>query len=296
MKRFVFLIISINYCIVASGQNKSDSLKNFLWGDRVSIYEYGTSLSSCETNFKNLLNNWHPDLVTNADEYDTLYYSFYETIADSARYNYYRNYFTSGEAVGSNITTQGRIVNGRESNELYIKPGYYHSGFYDLNELPKNSREIFSEEFARQAQELLIREFNIDTIDIEYAFYEMDSTIFNNDVWGGYSSQYIHHKYHLASTEPISKNYIDIHVKKEKSFDDLSIEEKRAFLLEELLIERIGLQVMFNQVAQIGDKVYIVTFRYSGKPYQVYVVCNPESKQVVWDNFFNKIYIDTKNH
>lgn len=293
MRNIILPIIFLT-SIAASGQTRSDSLHNFLLADKVSIYEYGAPLSTCETNFENLLDNWRADIVTNAGEYDSLRFSFYETISDSTKYNYYRNYFTSGEAVGGSIARQEEIVNGRKSSKLFIEPDYYHAEFRDQSKLPVKGREILTEEFRSQGQELLMRKFNIDTIDIESVFYEMDSTIIEDNVWGGYSSHYSNHKFHLASTEPISKTYIDIRVKKERSFDDLNMEEKRAFILEELLIERITLQSQFSQSVKIGDKVYVVAFRYKERPYQVYVVCDPSSNQVVWDHFFINIRIDNK--
>ncbi|MBN2881731.1 hypothetical protein JXM83_06805, partial [Candidatus Woesearchaeota archaeon] len=96
------LILSVLFFIVnvsAYSQTNIDSISNSLLGNRVSIYEYGDSLTSCETNFENLFKNWMPRNVTNAREYKSLEYKFVETIADTVRYNYYRNYFSGGEAV-----------------------------------------------------------------------------------------------------------------------------------------------------------------------------------------------------
>ncbi|MBN2662011.1 MAG: hypothetical protein JXR68_00055, partial [Bacteroidales bacterium] len=98
-KTLAFIILITTSTIMAYSQTNIDSISHSLLGNRVSIYEYGDSLISCETNFENLFKNWMPRNVTNAREYKLLEYKFVETIADTVRYNYYRNYFSGGEAV-----------------------------------------------------------------------------------------------------------------------------------------------------------------------------------------------------
>ncbi len=101
MKRKLTLIIFIivgnmeAYCQFKSGSISNSSDK------KVSIYEYGDSLTSCETNFENLFRNWHNGYITNANEYSFDNYSFVETISDSARYRYYCNYFSGLEVVNN---------------------------------------------------------------------------------------------------------------------------------------------------------------------------------------------------
>ena len=63
----------------------------------LSIYEYGDSITDCKTNFINLFANWTSQNITNADSYKLLKYSFVETISDSLRFNFYRNYFSGSE-------------------------------------------------------------------------------------------------------------------------------------------------------------------------------------------------------
>lgn len=36
-----------------------------------------------------------------------------------------------------------------------------------------------------------------------------------------------------------------------------------------------------------GDQIYVVKFKFEGKIYDNYVVCDPEKKRITWDNIFN---------
>ena len=103
MKKLTFSVLFFIISFSVYSQSKLDSIM-YLWG-AVPIYEYGTPLKSCETNFENLFKNWNPVNVTNAHEYELLDFKFIETIADTIRYNYYRNYFSSGDAIGNSGTT-----------------------------------------------------------------------------------------------------------------------------------------------------------------------------------------------
>ena len=84
----------------------------FFCKGQVSIYEIGDSITDCEVNIKNLLKNWSPTKVVNADEYVFLEWSFVETLNDSSRYVYYRNYFSGIEPVGCSV----RRKSGEGSN------------------------------------------------------------------------------------------------------------------------------------------------------------------------------------
>lgn len=314
MKRnllFILLFISI---IVAYSQTKhqQDSITNFILGNPVPIYEFGAPLTSCETNFENLFKNWNPGNITNAREYELLDFSFIETIADTTRYNYYRNYFSGGEPVyssgaffdfkGSKLKNlNGKTYNGEtEISERFVRPGYIHSELFDQRGLPEDAKNLFTEEFKRQAQELLIREINIDTLHLKYSAGE----IFRIDTIRSVvkSVENTHISYNVASTDSISKDYIDITLKnymgnsspKENYNTDLTIQKRRTLALEELLIERITNQVSLNKLVHFGDKVYVVRFRYNGAMYPVYVICNPATKKVVMDTFFKNITIHTR--
>jgi hypothetical protein len=66
------------------------------------IYEYGEPLTSCESNFRNLFNNWDKKNITNAEDYRLLNYSFVETITDTCIIDLYAKLFTDNNCpVGS---------------------------------------------------------------------------------------------------------------------------------------------------------------------------------------------------
>lgn len=315
MQRNIFAVLFFISSIGAYSQTKHDTITNFILGNPVPIYEYGVPLTSCEKNFENLFKNWNSGNVTNVREYELLDFSLVETIANTTRYNYYRNYFSGGEPVGSSITSfdskrsKLKNLNGKtyneetEISESFVRPGYIHSELFDQRGLPAEAKKILSEEFKRQAQELLTREINIDTLHLKYSAGE----IFRNDTIksrAGFvkSVRYAHSSYNIASTDSISKDYIDITLKnymgnsshKEDSYTDLTIQKRRALILEELLIERISNQVSFNKLVHFGDKVYVVRYKYHGAMYPIYVICNPDTKKVVMDTFFKNITIHTR--
>lgn len=314
MNKLIFPVILLILSVSAYSQSKQDSLKTALWGNPVSIYEYGAPLTSCETNFLNLFNNWNTEQVTNAREYQLLDFKFVETLSDKARYNYYRNYFSGAEAFGSSgssfnsSSSKMKTLNGKAYNEetkiseRFVWPTYIHRELFDQRGVPAEGKKLLSEEFVQQARELLLREINIDTLDLKYSAGEIfridtirsDSEFFGNNV------RKKHLTYNLASTDTISKDYININLntymgKPGLNYNDLSIEKRRALALEEILIERINMQVGFNKLVHIGDKVYAVNFRYHGALYTAYVICNPDTKKVVMDNFFKNITIRTVN-
>jgi hypothetical protein len=293
---YILLFIST---IGMSGQTKTDTKLDNFWDGYVTIYEYGAPLTSCETNFKNLLENWHTANITNANEYKFVDISFVESISDSIKYRYYRNYFSGGEPVFSSIqTNRGEGPNRKEIYRLYVAPGYIHQELYDRRLLPEQSKKIFSKEFMQQAQGILELEINIDTLSLVLfsgEIFKIDTIETGSDFWGNYV-QKSHGVFNLASTDSISKEYIDISIKREKDSEDLNMQERRALVLEGLLIERISNQVLFNNQVHIGDKVFSIQFIYRGTTYTDYVICNPDNKKVVIDSFFKNITIDTKRY
>lgn len=273
----------------------------FSYGQKViSIYELGDSLVDCETNFKNLFSNWTSENVTNADSYKLLKFSVVETITDSSRFIYYRNYFSGVEPIYSSTKgISGENTNGQSIHEFYIKPGFIHKEIFDQRGIPKKNRELFSEEFRSKAMNILTQEINIDTMSLNYYSYEMngiDKLLTLGHDFNVYSVRKSYANLKGASLDSISKNYIDIFIKREKSIDDLNIKEKRSLILEQLIIERINNQLHFNEQVQIGDKVYIVDFEYDGQLFTNYVICSAENKKVVIDYFFSEIRLESENN
>lgn len=289
-------------------QNKFDSIHKSIMGNPVPIYEYGAPLTSCETNFKNLFKNWNTVNVTNAHEYELLDFTFVETIADTTRYNYYRNYFSGGDAFGSSVSSSSsdrfkfktikgkRITEETKITERFVRPTFIYSEFFDQRGRSAEAKKILSEEFTSHARELLMREMNIDTMKLIYTAGEIFKTRkfkSHSDFGDSFEAQIGRMRYELASTDSISRKLFDILIK-DGNYEGLSIEEKRALTLEEILVMRISNQLGFNKLVHFGDKVYVVRFKYHLAMYPVYVICNPTTKKVIVDSFFKKITMKTK--
>jgi len=139
----------------------------------VSIYEIGEPVTNCDINMKNLLKNWMPEKIVNANEYEFLEWSFVETINDSSRYVYYRNYFSSDEPVYNSVTRKSgySYPPGNEYDSLWVYPCFLHSEYHDTRGLPDKTREIFSEDFRLKAMDIVSKKINIDTIQLLYHSY-----------------------------------------------------------------------------------------------------------------------------
>lgn len=251
----------------------------------VSIYELGDSIRDYEDNFKNLVKNWTKEYITNAEKYTLKKINFVEVITGSEQYNYWRNYFTSDKPVSRSMSKRTGIdADGKRIYELIIEPGYFYNEFYDSRGMSEEMQAILTEDFQREARALLARELNIDTLQLHTEqFYEEVSDTTDT----GYSTTVT--RYKIISPTPLSQNYKDIKIDNTKTIFDLSLEDARSFILEDLLIERITRQADFTQTVHPGDRVYAIEFEYgNGRvPYTCYVVCSRETKKVVLDWFFN---------
>ncbi len=291
----------------STNQAVLDTIRNIqkrtsdIFGEQVSMYEMGDSLETCETNFRNLLNNWHTVNVTNAEDYEFLDLSFVETISDSTRYNYYRNYFSGGKPVYCSRRSSGGVgLNGQIIYELYVIPGYIHREFYDQRDLPEKVQKLFSKNFILEARALIEEPFCVDTMTLNlYTFssYQKDTTTHINP--GGFNSFGVSWEssvWSAASPDSLSQDYFDVFLKHEKDIFELNVADAQDLMLKNLMVQRIMMQMSFTQQVHIGDNVYSVKFDYLGTPYVVYVICNPDSKKVVMDSFFKNITIDPKRN
>src|SRR5690554_1693305 len=251
----------------------------------VPLYELGDSIRDYEDNFKNLVKNWTKEYITNAEKYTLKEINFVEVITGPEQYNYWRNYFTSDKPVSRSMSKRTGIdVDGERIYELIIEPGYFYNEFYDSRGMSEEMQAILIEDFQREARVLLSRELNIDTLQLHTEqFYEEVSDTTDT----GYSTTVT--RYKIISPAPLSQNYKDIKIDNTKTIFDLSLEDARGFILEDLVIERITRQANFTQTVHPGDRVYAIEFEYgNGRvPYTCYVVCSRETKKVVLDWFFN---------
>lgn len=251
----------------------------------LSIYEFGCPIRDYEDNFKNLVKNWKKEYITNAEDYKLNDMSFVEIISGNERYNYYRNYFSSDEPVGSAISGKSGVNSkGNKFYEFIIAPAYAYNEFYDTRGMDEKMQVILTDEFQREAKELLSREINIDTLQLfNVQNYEEQSDTTDT----GYSRAF--RSYNYTSLALLSQNFKDIRIDHTKTIFDLSLEDARKFVLENLLIERVTRQVAFNENVKPGDKVYAINFDYHMQSYTVYLICSRETKRVVWDTFFGRI-------
>ena len=290
---FVFFVVSN---MLAYSQMKTDSLSHS--SDKmVSIYEYGDSLTSCETNFKNLFQNWDNGYITNASQYifgnyssvetisDSARYSFVETISDSARYRYYRNYFSGLEVVSHYYSSSGSSFyegnQWKNKHEYFIAP--YKYKWTLLEQLPI--------EIMVKMLKLYNTEINIDTIKLKTVFQEAIQTLEEkqdgDSSYNNYSK--IIQREIWAYSDSATKKSIDSMVVHQVRYEDLSIQSQEAIQTARALLMRVGMQKKFNEVVNIGDKVYVVPFQFSCYQFKIFIICNPVTKKVVMDYFFKNI-------
>ena len=284
-----FFIIICN--IMAHSQVKNNSASNSL-NNTVSIYEYGDSLTSCETNFENLFRNWHNGYITNANQYsDFGSYSFVETISDSARYRYYRNYFSGLEVVWNHSSTSGSLsYDGKQWNNN--KHEYFAAPFKLKWALLKEKLPI---ETTIKILTLFSTELklNVDTIKINSISQESTQTIEKEQNGNSSFSDKSEIRY-WAYSDSATKKSIDSIFLHSLRFDDLDVQSQEAMRTKQNLLMRVGLQKYFNSAVHIGDKVYVVPFGFAGLYYNIFVICNPVSKKVVLDYFFKNIRLPAK--
>ena len=258
------------------------------------IYEIGDSIANCETNFENLVNNWTNDNVTNAYEYKLFRYAFVETITDSVRYKYYRNYFSGDKMLSCSTSGNSGETNGRKYHTFYIRPEYAtHREFNDTSNMTEKQKTILSDDFRQKARELSTRDLDVDKMTLKHYRYEYHKA---DTVWQEADHKSISsisnrsNSHDIAYPDSISANYIDFRVFGKNFYDQSDdITEIRRLILEDLLVSRIQLQLSFNQAVQLSDKVYAVRFEYLGKLYTNYVICSAKTNKVVLDYFFKGI-------
>jgi len=242
-KHIITLFLGTVFLVNIHGQNADKIMQ-------VPIYEYGDSIVSCETNFKNLFTNWTVKNVTNAPDYKLLNYSYLEAISDSMLFKIYSRLFTSSTKMLSKKTkSSSRSTSyGQDENRFAIEPNCFSLKF------------LFSTKDKR----------------VMKLFEDLD---FTQEIWRMYSDDY-------DVNESMNGSITTV-----KSPDSLSDTEFKKFALESLRTERMMVYDYFKKLIKIGDLVYVIHFRYNGKLYTDYVICDPDSKKVILDSFFGGINI-----
>jgi len=283
-KTLAFIILITTSTIVAYCQVVSSTLSGSNPKD-VSIYEYGDSLTSCETNFENLMRNWNNGPITNKDQYKFGDYYFFETISDSATYKYYRNYFSGLDVVVHTFSTSGSIsYNGKEwetSHDYYLNP--YKQEWILLNKkMPLETKIKILKLFNTEL------ELNADTSKIKTVFRETNKTIEEiQDCNYSYSDESEIEIWAYSDSE--TKETIDSVFLNNLSFEDLDIQTQEEIQIKLFSRTRIEMQKHFNEKVHIGDKVYVVPFIFGLIEFKIVVICNPQSKKVVMDSFFKNV-------
>jgi hypothetical protein len=283
-KTLAFIILITTSTIVAYCQVVSSTLSGSNPKD-VSIYEYGDSLTSCETNFENLMRNWNNGPITNKDQYKFGDYYFFETISDSATYKYYRNYFSGLDVVVHTFSTSGSIsYNGKEwetSHDYYLNP--YKQEWILLNKkMPLETKIKILKLFNTEL------ELNADTSKIKTVFRETNKTIEEiQDCNYSYSDESEIEIWAYSDSE--TKETIDSVFLNNLSFEDLDIQTQEEIQIKLFTRMRVEMQKHFNEKVHIGDKVYVVPFIFGLIEFKIVVICNPQSKKVVMDSFFKNV-------
>ncbi len=259
----------------------------FCHGQGRQLYETGVPVDEWEDNILNLIRNWKPEYVTNAGDYNILEWELVETIADSARYRHWRNYFSGPGPVVPSIARDQLppVIAGGQIEEKFVRvyPYYAHPEYFDGRGTAE-SREIFSGEFRRKAVELYTRELNIEQMDL-YRYTRRDS------MWSANSYDYSVVETKYVAAAPPSET-VKALLSGKKTGDDLSVEEARELFLETLLNERVRNEVAFNESVGVGDNVCRIRFMFRGfglsniRTYDCYIICSGETGRVVYDHFF----------
>lgn len=82
---------------------------------KISIYEYGSKIQTCEDNFNNLFKNWTPNVIETANELQLLSYEFVEELNTSRKIKKYMKWFSNPNTIGNTGT---RISYTKSSNSL----------------------------------------------------------------------------------------------------------------------------------------------------------------------------------
>lgn len=114
-----------------------------------SIYEYGDKLISCDTNFKNLFQNWNSEHIKNARDIKLISYKFVETIKDSIQIKKYIKQLTKPDVLlKSGKTAEQSGSDMMKKRECYV----FIETFDEMNARLKGERkpEIPKEAFLSE--------------------------------------------------------------------------------------------------------------------------------------------------
>lgn len=116
MKKILLFILFSPITFITCGQN-TEAVKY----ENATIYEYGVTPTSCESNFENLFHNWSK-WITNYQETKLISYQFVGLLTDSALVEKYADTSANWQS----LLPQETVGNSEESNGVSIKNKQYH--------------------------------------------------------------------------------------------------------------------------------------------------------------------------
>ncbi|MFD0988705.1 hypothetical protein ACFQ1R_01235 [Mariniflexile jejuense] len=122
--------------------------------DKITIYEYGSPLKSCESNFINLFANWSKWIINHNDT-EFLSYEYIETIEDEKSKEYYSKKLNNINSLGRKLTD---IVEEKinEIDTIYTRKLCIR--LYPLNSIPeemKNIAQVNKKKYFAELEEYL---------------------------------------------------------------------------------------------------------------------------------------------
>ncbi len=172
MNRIILSIFFITACAVGHGQ----VVRNPQW-DNVTIYEYGVSRTSCESNFVNLFQNW-PKWITNFQQTKLLSYKYVETLNDSNQIEYYAVLLNDWKSLWPRIVGSHN-EKGNADTTIYTRELYFYAE--PMENIPEVVRKDPPKEALYQSEceskFKIMREYFRKTINIGDKVYVIKMTI-----------------------------------------------------------------------------------------------------------------------
>lgn len=124
----------------------------------VNIYEYGDSLYTCETNLKNLFQNWNNNHINNSYEYSLINYAFVEEISDTSTIKLYSDLVTTDESLLGIVKSNSfsKIIDNKNTKitEQTFSVRRFGSLLYDSSSCTSKERADIITAFEKERENL----------------------------------------------------------------------------------------------------------------------------------------------
>ncbi|NDW19086.1 hypothetical protein D0T53_09190 [Dysgonomonas sp. 216] len=144
------------------------------------LYEYGKPIYSCDCNFKNLLNNWNVQYITNSHETELISYRFVRVIENSTQLNYWKNVLTGDKQLGGNIGSNISIKENGYDKSRIINHRFFYTWTVNMD------RELEKGSFDESAY--LIPSMFLDNVQVGDSVYAINAKLRVNtyEMYGNY--------------------------------------------------------------------------------------------------------------